>query len=118
MDTNLILGLLTAGGTVLLLLLGWGMKVVAKYIPALRNEKIQRLIYDTVKAQVRTTMPAVVKGPGKKDGISKEVALRRVIQGALGALGPLANEFAKMPLTDKKAVVHAAVHSVKKEEVE
>lgn len=114
MDHGTILGLSAGGGTILLVLLGWGLKVGSRYIWILNNEKVRRLIYDMVKGQVRTTMPDVIKGPGK-GGISKEVAKKRVINAVLGLLGPLAGEFRKMSNADKEALIHGAVHSVKKE---
>ncbi len=115
MDVDLITALLTGGGTILLALFGWGMKVGSQHISFLRNDKVRRLIYDVVKGQVRTTMPAVILGPAREGGISKPQAKKRVIGAVVGILGPLAKEFTKMYPDSQEAVINAAVHSVKKE---
>ena len=116
MDAEMISGLLTAGGSILIIFLGYGLKIGGQHFAYLRREKVRRLIYDVVKGQVRSTMPAVILGKaGKTGGISTAVAKKRVITAALGILGPLAQEFLKMGGDTQEAVVNAAVHSVKKE---
>ena len=116
MDTGTITGLLTAGGSVLLLLLGWGLKIGGQHWSFLKNQEVRRLIYDVVKGQVRTTMPGVVLGMSNRTGgISKTQAKKQVITGTLGILGPLAKEFTKMSAGTQEAIVNSAVHSIKKE---
>lgn len=114
MDTATIQALLAGGGTIFLALVGWGLKIGGSHWSFLKNEQARRMIYDVIKGQVRTTMPAVVLGPNK-GGITKAQARKRVVTASLGILGPLAKEFIKMNSETQEAIVSAAVHSVKKE---
>lgn len=115
MDVDLITALLTGGGTILLALVGWGLKVGSQHVSFLRSDEARRLIYDVIKGQVRTTMPAVILGPTRPGGISKPQAKMQAIRAALAILGPLAKEFTKMSSDAQEATLNAAVHSVKKE---
>ncbi len=115
MDVDLITALSAGGGTIFLALVGWGLKVGSQHISFLRSDEARRLIYDVIKGQVRTTMPAVILGPTRPGGISKVQAKMRAVNAALGILGPLAKEFTKMSSNAQEDIVNAAVHSVKKE---